>query len=181
MDNERNFSLRWRVAERARGRTSMDSFIFHPARPSFHQSFSADSGINPPFPSCLSIQPQQNPSILSSLLHPDVPPTPLNQTFPDSGTYFTTIFPHSPAQLVEDLSVRSYAPLSTMESLNSLNPQSEPCVYQNPPVLSPVLPNQIKDNKKVGYFNSFEQAKSVLIIYNVVVFPLNLFLVGFLN
>ena len=70
------------MAGGARGRSCMDSFPFHPARPSFHQSASIGRGISPPFPLIHGPSLHPNSSILTSLLCPDErgynPETPSN-------------------------------------------------------------------------------------------------------
>ena len=83
----------------------MDSFVFHPVRPSFHQSFSTDSEITSSLSFNINPCPPSNSSILSGLLNQEVnfiPPVSSSQSFSfGSGVPF----PHPQTQLMEDLSV----------------------------------------------------------------------------
>ena len=83
----------------------MDSFLYHTARPSLHQSFSAKSevpsSVSPSFNPC----PLSNSSILSGLLYQETPSVPQSSSSQDCGTGPGVIFPHPSAHLMEDLSV----------------------------------------------------------------------------
>ena len=121
----------------------MDSFLFHPARPSFHRSFSVDSEV----PSCGSSSfnpcPSNNSSILSGLLHQETPSIPQSSFSQDFGTGPKVMFLPPPAQLMEDPSVHSglHTPIPPMGSLNLFGCQQNIMEHPNPPVLSPIPQN----------------------------------------
>ena len=119
-NNKRKSSPRRRTASRSRRRTSMDSFLFYPARPSFLWSFSADSDPISSFSPSLNPYPPSNPSILSVLFHQEIPSIPQSSFSQDFSAGPGMMFPHPPAQLVEDLSVwsRSHTSLSLMAPSN---------------------------------------------------------------
>ena len=75
----------------------MDSFIFHPARPFFYHSFSADPEITSPFCVNSNPYPPSNSSILGSLFNQEdgsILPNSSSQTF---GCGSGASFPHPPA------------------------------------------------------------------------------------
>ena len=141
MDNERNFPIRSRVAGGARGRSFMDSFLFHPTRASFHQSASIGRGISSSFPSLPSPSFQPNSSILTSLLHSDVPSFSSNQPLWGSSSNLMTAPDFTGS--VQDLSSSPHSMVSSMEAPNPLRGWMEPSNYQNPPMLSPIQPNPL--------------------------------------
>ena len=139
MDNERNFPIGPRVAGGAGGRSSMDSFLFHPARASFSQSTSIGSGIKLSFPSLPAPLPQSSSSILTRLLCPNIPLFPSNQSF--LGSRSNLVYGPGFSQSVQDLSNNPYGVASTMDAPSLQSAQMEPSGYQNSPVLSPIEPN----------------------------------------
>ena len=143
MENRSKSGTKRRTTSQSRRGTSMDSFIFHPTRPSLYHSFSTDSEITSPFHFNSNCYPSSNSTILSSLLNQEdgsIAPNSSSQTLTcRSGTSF----PHAPAQIVEDLSNQagSHIVPSTTESMNWFGPQENLLDLQNPPILSTVSQN----------------------------------------
>ena len=104
MENRGKSGSKRRTTRQSRRGTSMDSFIFHPARLSLYHSFSTDSETISSFCFDPNPYPSSNSSILSGLLNQEdglIAPNSSSQTLSfGSGTSF----PHPPAWIVEDLS-----------------------------------------------------------------------------
>ena len=120
MENKSKLGSRRRTTRWSRRGTSMDSSVFHPARPSFYHSFSTDSETTLPFCANSNPYPSSNSTILSSLLNQEDDPIPPNPSFQAFSYGSGASFPHPPTQFVEDLSVQagSYTTPSSAESLN---------------------------------------------------------------
>ena len=115
MDKRKKSPLKHLMPER---RTSVDSFIFYPVQPDFQQFLSADSGAIPSMSSNSVTISTEHPNILSNLLYSDVPLVSLASTSHGLDFVSETRFSHPPAQLVEDLSLRSSAFHTPLPSTN---------------------------------------------------------------
>ena len=142
MENRSKSGTKRRATRQSRRGTSMDSFVFHPARPSLYHSFSADSEITSPFHFSSNPYPSSNSSILSSLLNQEDSLIAPNSSFQTSSSGSGASFSHPPAQIVEDPSSQtgSHFVPSTTESMNWFG-QENLLDLENPPILSPVSQN----------------------------------------
>ena len=117
----------------------MDSFLFHPARASFHQSAPIGRGISPSFPPLTGPLLQPHSSILSNLLHSDVSSFSSNQ--PIQGFSSNLITASDLSGSVQDLSGNPHGVVFSVEVLNLPRGQMESSSYRNPPTLSPIQSN----------------------------------------
>ena len=104
MENRGKSGSKRRTRQSRRG-TSMDSFVYHPARPSLYHSFSTDSETTSPFHSNSNPYPPSNSSILSGLPSQEDGSILPNSSLQPYSFGSGVSFPHLPAQFVEDLSV----------------------------------------------------------------------------
>ena len=174
MDNEKNFSIRSRVAGGAGGRFSMDSFLFHPARASFHWSASIGRGINSSFPPLSGPLLQPNSSILSNLLHSDVSSFSSNQ--PIQGFSSNPMTASDLSGSVQDLFGSPHGVVSSVEVLNLPRGQTEPSSFQNPPILSPIQPNPhtVSHSTKSSqlFISSWESSRLVPCLWKSFILPI---------